>query len=128
MSVERRPRIALLAWLLTAAYWLGIFYLTHLPPERVPKTRVTDVHAHFTAYAVLALLLLWSLHHTDLSPRAAAWWVVGLCLLYGAIDEILQIPIGRICSVSDWITDATGAVTVVAIAVVLGAARHARRE
>ena len=127
MTTERRPRIALLAWSLTAAYWIGIFYLTHLPPERLPKARVSDVHAHFTAYAVLALLLLWSLRYTDLSSRAAAWWVLGLCLFYGAVDEILQIPIGRICSMSDWVADATGAVTVVAIALVVGAARHVRR-
>jgi VanZ family protein len=127
MSAERLPRIALLAWSVTAAYWLGIFYLTHLPPERLPKTRIADVHAHFTAYAVLAVLLLWSLHYTPLSPRAAAWWVVGLCFFYGAIDEVLQIPIGRTCSMKDWIADATGAVTVVAMAVVIGAARHVRR-
>jgi VanZ family protein len=124
---ERRPRIALLVWPLTAAYWLGIFYLTHLPPQRLPKTRISDVHAHFTAYAVLALLLLWSLHYTELSPRAAAWWVVGLCFFYGAIDEVLQIPVGRICSMKDWIADASGTVTVVAIAVIIGAARHVRR-
>ena len=124
---ERRPRIALLVWLLTGAYWIGIFYLTHLPPERAPKTRVTDVHAHFTAYAVLAALLLWSLQYTNVSPRAAAWWVIFLCFFYGAVDEVLQIPVGRICSMRDWVADATGAVTVVAIAVVVGAARHVRR-
>ena len=127
MSAARRPRIALLVRSLTAAYWAGIFYLTHLPPERLPKTRIADVHAHFTAYAVLAMLLLWSFHYTDLSPRAAAWWVVVLCFTYGAIDELLQIPVGRVCSMKDWIADATGAVAVVAIAIVVGAARHARR-
>ena len=124
---ERRPKIALPAWSLTAAYWVGIFYLTHLPPERLPRTRITDVHAHFTAYAVLALALLWSLHYTDLSTRAAAWWVVCLCFFYGAIDEVLQIPVGRTCSMKDWVADASGTVTVVAVAVVIGAARHVRR-
>jgi VanZ family protein len=123
----RPPRIALLAWSLTAAYWVGIFYLTHIPPLRVPRTRVSDVHAHFAAYAVLAAMLLWSLRYTNLSPRAAAWWVVFVGLFYGAVDEVLQIPVGRICSMRDWLADATGVVTVVAVAVVIGAMRHARR-
>ena len=74
-----------------------------------------------------AWLLLWSLHYTDLSPRAAAWWVVGVCLFYGAIDEVLQIPVGRTCSMKDWVADASGTVTVVAVALVIGAAWHLRR-
>lgn len=123
----RPPRIALLAWSLTAAYWLGIFYLTHLPPQRVPKTRIVDVHAHFAAYAVLAAMLLWSLRYTSLSSRAAAWWVVAVGLIYGIVDEVLQIPVGRICSMKDWLADATGVVTVVAVVVVVGALRHSRR-
>jgi VanZ family protein len=123
----RPPRIALLAWSLTAAYWVGIFYLTHIPPLRVPRTRVSDVHAHFAAYAVLAAMLLWSLRYTNLSPRAAAWWVVFIGLLYGVVDEVLQIPVGRICSMRDWLADATGVVTVVSVAIVVGALRHARR-
>jgi VanZ family protein len=123
----RPPRIALLAWSLTAAYWVGIFYLTHIPPLRVPRTRVSDVHAHFAAYAVLAAMLLWSLRYTNLSPRAAAWWVVFIGLLYGVVDEVLQIPVGRICSMRDWLADATGVATVVSVAIVVGALRHARR-
>jgi|SRR5688500_2994115 VanZ family protein len=123
----RPPRVALLAWSLTGAYWVGIFYLTHLPPQRVPKTRVADVYAHFAFYAVLAALLLWSLRYTRLSSRAAAWWVVVVGLVYGAVDEVLQIPVGRSCSMKDWLADASGVLTVVAVAVVIGALRHVRR-
>jgi VanZ family protein len=47
-------------------------------------------------------------------------------LTYGAIDELLQIPVGRVCSLGDWLADAAGVATVVALAVVFGAVRQVR--
>ena len=88
---------------------------------------MSDTHAHFAAYAGLAALLLWSLHLTNLSSRAAAWWVVAIGLVYGALDELLQIPVNRVCSMQDWLADATGVMTVVSLFVVAGAVRAARR-
>lgn len=124
---DRWSRIRLAACSTTVIYWLGLFIVTHLPPTRLLRTRVSDRVEHFVSYAILAGLLLWSLRQLGLSPRAAAWWVVGICLVYGAIDEWLQTFVGRICSFDDWLADATGALTVVAVAIVIGAMRDARQ-
>ena len=125
-TIDRGRTIALIAWSVTGVYWAALFVATHLPPTRLPKTRITDTPAHFTSYAILAALLLWSLHFTRLSLRAAAWWVIGIGLVYGVIDEILQIFVGRICSLSDWLADASGVITVVATWTAVSAVRYAR--
>jgi VanZ family protein len=120
------PRRLRLSHAILIVYWLGLFVVTHVPPSRVPKTRVSDKVQHFASYALLSGLTLWSLRQTELSPRAAAWWTVIVCLTYGVIDELLQIPVGRVCSLGDWFADAAGVVTVVAVAVVVGAVRQVR--
>ncbi len=115
-----------IALTITSIYWAGMFIATHLPPTRVPRTRVSDKVTHFTAYAILAGLLLWSLRQIGFSPRAAAWLVVTIALIYAALDEYLQIFVGRICSMSDWLANAAGVIAVAAVAVVIGALRDVR--
>jgi VanZ family protein len=116
-----------LAHLQLAGYWICLFVVTHLPPTRLPKTRISDKFSHFAAYAVLAALLIWSLRQLGCSLRAAAWSAIAICLAYGAIDEYLQIYVGRICSLRDWLADVTGAVAVAAVVVVAGALRDVRQ-
>lgn len=98
-------------WLL-ATYWVALFVATHLPP-RIPilPGQTSDKLAHLGAYALLAFLMAcyWQ--------SSAGWlgrehfvWIVILCSIFGVIDEILQIPVGRTASVADWIADSLGAV------------------
>ena len=101
-------RLRLLFWLLTAAWWVLIATLTHLPPSRLPLVPGSDKTHHLLAYAALALLLGFSLLFTF--PRR--WWlpwavlVVGTC--YGALDEVTQTWVGRTADFEDWIADAVG--------------------
>ena len=101
-------RLRLLFWLLTAAWWVLIATLTHLPPRHLPRVPGSDKTHHFLAYAALALLLGFALMFTF--PRR--WWlpwgvlVVGMC--YGALDEVTQSWVGRTTDIEDWIADAVG--------------------
>jgi VanZ family protein len=113
-------RTARICWALTAVYWLGLFIITHIPAPRLPYVPVTDKTAHFVSYALLAIALSISL---TLSGRSnVAVIVLALLLLYGAIDEWLQIPVNRSCELADWYADAAGAAAGVVIArLILGA-------
>jgi VanZ family protein len=99
---------------LLAAYWLLIFTLTHLPPRHLPHVNLWDKIQHLLAYGCLATLLFLTLWLTR--PRLAQLGIVvlAICMMYGAVDEWLQIPVGRDCELVDWFADTSGA----AIAVV----------
>ena len=88
---------------ITALYWVTIFVLTHIPRvPQVPGPQLSDKLIHAVAYFILALLLMcW------LGPKWA-WRVLAIGLIYGAIDELLQIPVGRGCELADWVADGIG--------------------
>ena len=100
--------------LATAAYWLVLFLLTHTPIKLPAIMKNDDKTAHFIGYFLLGIALFTSL-------RTAGWrepilLVLCIGLAYGAIDEWLQIPVGRDCELNDWFADAAG----IAVAVTLG--------
>jgi VanZ family protein len=105
-----------LIYIALAVHWTSIFILTHLPARHLPNAHINDKVEHFTAYFVLAVLLYCSLRLLRPTWRVA-WFVLGICAAYGAIDEILQavLPINRDCSFWDWSADVTG--TIVALIV-----------
>ncbi len=91
-------------------YWVLIFTGTHVPMRHVAGMGHNgDKILHFTAYAGLAWLLgvwFWA--------RGRKGWRVSLMVfavaaLYGGIDELLQIPVGRNADVADWLADCGGA-------------------
>ena len=93
---------------ITGVYWAIIFTLTHLPPRKLPQVNIWDKLEHFLAYGLLGGLLyvtLWILR-----PRTQRLWLIVLAIgmAYGAIDEWLQIPVGRDCSIRDWSADVLG--------------------
>ena len=98
-----------------AAYWVALFTLTHLPKVPASGKRVQDKLAHFLAYGVLAgvlYLVLWA----SQSPRKrAAYFVITVTLLYGAMDEITQPIVGRSCELNDWLADAAGVALAVGV-------------
>jgi VanZ family protein len=94
-----------------AVYWLALFVATHLPASSplLPRN-VSDKLLHGAAYAVLAVLFAgaWQSAAGRLTLAHLRWvWIV--LVLYGGIDELLQIPVRRKASVGDWIADALGA-------------------
>ena len=91
---------------LTVLYWLALFVATHLPAGRLPIVPVTDKTLHFVTYAILAAGMCLSLHLMHRSDAVLPVLIIGLA--YGAIDEWLQIPVGRTCEIADWYADAAG--------------------
>ena len=113
MDPSRKPRRRDV-WLWQATlvgYGLTLFVATHvprslplLPPHRVDKL------LHALAFAILAWLLAeaWQRSAGRLSgPHLRAAWLA--VALYAALDELTQIPVGRLCSGFDWLADVVGA-------------------
>lgn len=101
-----------------AVYWLTMFLATHLPVQQVmEQLPTTDKHLHFGAYAVLGFALPWWGWAATWGLAARLWMVI---LLYAALDELLQIPVGRSAEWGDWFADAAGALIGVCTAVMIG--------
>lgn len=86
---------------------------THIPMKLqlgIPQTVIrVDTVLHLGTYMVLtySFLMSWELTAGLLRPQHYRMaFLVGA--LYGAMDEITQIPVGRSCSLSDWIGDLVG--------------------
>jgi VanZ family protein len=124
-----RWRQASLAALL--GYWGLLFVATHYPrPEQITP-QVSDKFLHFAAYAVLALLCVLALLARRALRRWDPWVLLGALAAYGALDELLQIPVNRHCDLNDWIADMGGVASVLlpaAVAAALWRRRSAQRE
>ena len=98
-----KSRLALLG---LGVYWPGIFILSHIPKEHVPKNwEFSGVRLHLGAYFVLTLLVFLSagVFRTVSLRCAKTWLLAGLIGVYAAIDELLQTQIsGREGSLIDW--------------------------
>lgn len=123
-----------LSWILPAAWAGAIFLLSSLrsldaPSEAWELGGLTGNLGHPAVFGMLALLLVplarrskgeGGRRWTDLSPAGALWIVVAVSL-YGFTDELHQSTVeGRDASVFDLLSDAVGAVAVVAVVMYLG--------
>lgn len=90
-------------------YWATLFIATHLPiPEGPMRIPGADKAVHFTGYGILGLLLAcWIALRRRLTAGGGVAVVLALAG-YGAIDEWLQIPVGRSCDLADWLCDVLG--------------------
>ena len=113
-------------WLGTAAYWLGLFILTHLPQPPPLIIVSTDKSAHFLGYLALGIAIFASLRVAG--PRDPMLVVLIVGLAYGAIDEWLQIPVGRSCELNDWFADAAGIAIAATACTLLARWRDRRAE
>ena len=107
--------LRLFAWALTAAYWVVIFVLTHLPPSGLPRVQVSDKTAHFVGYGLLSAGLFVSLSLTGLSARRCAIIVLVVAMGYGAFDEWSQQFVRRSSELDDWLADVGGALLAVGL-------------
>lgn len=103
-----------LIWLATAILWIAMFILTHTPVALPVRVVTNDKTAHFLGYLALGSALFASLRLGGRRDPTLAVLAVGL--IYGGIDELLQIPVGRSSDWNDWFADAAG----VAVAVTIG--------
>lgn len=91
---------------LLVVIWLSLATLTHIPvPASVPHTRYADKVVHLLAYFPLGLLLP-ACQVRGLCQRSIC---VAVIAVYGVLDELLQIPVGRTASLFDWLADLLGA-------------------
>jgi len=107
-----------------AGYWLLMFLATHL--TRVPaavEAEGSDKWFHFGGYAVLALLLAVRRAVGVPVTWRAALGLMGVVALYGMIDEITQIPVGRDADIADWYADVAGAAIGLAVFGILTAVK-----
>lgn len=105
-----------LTGLALGGYWLLMFAATHYPKPEQISPQVSDKLLHFAAYAVLTALVVAALAaHGRLGWRWLGWTVLGTAV-YGALDELLQIPVGRHCDFWDWVADMSGVGAVLVLA------------
>ena len=94
----------------TGLLLLAMFAGTHLPLS-VPHGASSDKVLHALAYMTLTVSLLasWELSTGILRPtHYFLVWLFGT--IYGAFDELTQIPVGRTCDGLDWLADICGIV------------------
>jgi VanZ family protein len=109
-----RSSVILLA---LVCYWSALFVATHMPAQMVLLPGgLSDKMPHVVAFAVLAILFAaaWRVTAGPLGWRQLCT-VWALIVLYGAVDEVTQIPVGRNANLSDWLADAAGATLGLAI-------------
>jgi len=91
---------------------MALFVATHIPTLDIPPpVAYADKIVHCLAYMALAFcaLISWDLTLGSLRPQHYfTVWLVGT--LYGAFDEVTQIPVGRHCDALDWMADILGIV------------------
>jgi len=107
MSPIRTKRYRLTRWILIA-YWGSLFIATHIPAKHMPAVKIYDKFAHTVAYFILAILLC--LHESQKHILAARQYTIIFItlVLYGFIDEVLQIPVNRRAEWGDWTADILG--------------------
>lgn len=91
-------------------YWCVMFLATHVSISSEGRAIPgADKVVHFVGYGVLGLLLsLWVALRRPLTAKVVIV-VLATISLYGIIDELLQIPVGRDCDPMDWLADLLGA-------------------
>lgn len=109
---RRHVIVARIARYCTAGLLICLFIATHYPTPYLPHSvAAADKIAHCLAYFALAFsaLVSWDLAIGPLRPQHYfTVWLVGT--LYGAFDEVTQIPVGRHCDLHDWLFDILGIV------------------
>jgi VanZ family protein len=112
MNSTSLRRAATFMCLATVGLLIAMFIGTHLPGPLHTGISASDKTIHFWAYLSLSLFLLTSWELTIGRLRPVHYFTVWLiCTLYGAFDELTQIPVGRTCDSRDWLFDVMGAVT-----------------
>jgi VanZ family protein len=98
----------------TGVYWVICFVLTHLyVPAGLPGGEHDKIR-HYVGFGGLGGALwicAWSWRWPVVRSAAV---VMGVLMVYAALDEITQPAVGRTCDFFDWVADMGGAATAVA--------------
>lgn len=111
-SVSSVSRLARVTQIALIVYWLAMFVGTHVhipsESELMPLEIYGDKILHFTAFAGLGFLLAayrWQRAALTLSSHVKMFSILAL---YGAADELTQIPVGRTADWMDWVAGILG--------------------
>ncbi len=106
----QRPKLRQYIGVMLVVYWVVLFISTHIPySSEGPPIPGADKLIHFVGFGILGLLFaLWVALRRTLTLAIIITIVVGIGL-YGIVDELLQIPVGRDCELMDWVADLVGA-------------------
>jgi VanZ family protein len=97
-------------------YWIVLAAATHYPSVPVPhRVEHTDKVIHFGAFAVLATLFWWFVEARRAPTASTAWLAAAVLIPYAAIDEYTQQCFGRHADVADFIANAAGIATALAV-------------
>jgi VanZ family protein len=111
LNVSPCRRVATYMRYVTIVLFVAMFVSTHTPATIHYGVAHGDKFVHLCAYLTLSFSMLasWELAKGPLLP--INYFVVWLaCTIYGAIDEITQIPVGRVCDGVDWLFDVMGVI------------------
>ena len=115
-STARKERVVSIAWFVSAAVLIILLIGTHIPQTVTGTHTFHDKWLHAIAYCTLMVSLLTSCELSIGVMQPAhyffVWLAVSAC---GALDELTQIPVGRVCDPIDWLCDVTGAVVGIAV-------------
>jgi len=92
-------------------WWSAAFVATHLPlPEDAPGQSIPhlDKAVHFVIYTGLAFLSLSGIARLRRASVGVVLTLACVLALYGAVDEVSQIPVGRHADPLDWLADLCG--------------------
>ncbi len=99
-------RIAIVALVF---YWVLLFVGTHVPADRVfIPLRLSDKAIHAFAFAGLAFLIAWAVPTNDAKLNQNTLLACYIAVVYAALDELLQIPVGRTADWMDFVADCFG--------------------
>lgn len=100
-------RIAIVALLF---YWVLLFVGTHLPPDSklLAKVHGNDKAIHALAFAGLSFLMAWAIPTDRARLHKNTLLAAFATVLYAAMDELLQIPVGRTADWNDFVADCIG--------------------
>ena len=126
---SRKSRLALIG---LCVYWPGIFIISHIPKDYVPKNvTVSGASVHLVAYFVLTLLVFLNagLGHDIHLRSKKTWLLVGVIAAYAALDEFLQFYIkGRDGNPFDWAVDMSACLFCVGLLRLLAGIRRRRGQ
>jgi VanZ family protein len=126
-QLARRRRLLLKDWTLIS-FWLLAFIATHLPKVPQSLKPVSDKTLHTLSFTILAGLLSWVLHNRVRGTVRHGAAVLMIIAIYGALDELLPIPVGRHCDFYDWIADMLGGIAGMALYHIANRAAQAFRR
>ena len=103
-------RIAIVALLI---YWVLLFIGTHIPPNSklLAKVHENDKAFHALAFAGLSFLMAWAIPTDRARLHKNTLLAAFVAVVYAAMDELLQIPVGRSADWKDFAADCIGILT-----------------